>query len=131
MSGTLLIDTNVISFILKGDTRAARYSSQLVGNALAISFMTLAELDRWAIAHRWGERKKAQLDHYLTQFVVLPVDRLLCEQWAKVSDQAARDGKPIQCADAWIAATAILYDIPLVTHNPKDFKHITGLKILH
>lgn len=41
-----------------------------------------------------------------------------------------RRKQPISTADAWIAATALSYDLKLVTHNPKDFRGIPGLRIL-
>ena len=31
--------------------------------------------------------------------------------------------------DAWIAATARTYGLPLVTHNPRDFSDIEGLDV--
>jgi hypothetical protein len=34
------------------------------------------------------------------------------------------------CADAWIAATAVLNRVPLLTHNLKDYKDIDGLELL-
>lgn len=37
---------------------------------------------------------------------------------------------PISAADAWIAATALLYGVPLVTHNRKDFEGIDGLVVI-
>jgi predicted nucleic acid-binding protein len=43
---------------------------------------------------------------------------------------ATRKGRPIQVADAWIAATALLYGIPLVTHNPADFAGVDGLRLI-
>lgn len=33
-------------------------------------------------------------------------------------------------ADAVIAATALVYQIPLVTRNTDDFKHVAGLQII-
>ena len=47
---TVLLDTNIVSFVFKRDTRAAAYAPQLQGNRLAISFMTAAELFQWAFA---------------------------------------------------------------------------------
>jgi tRNA(fMet)-specific endonuclease VapC len=44
----VLLDTDVVSFILKGDTRAAGYMPLLTGNHLALSFMTVAELFQWS-----------------------------------------------------------------------------------
>ena len=39
----LLLDTDVVSFILKGDSRANKYSHIIQGNRLALSFMTVAD----------------------------------------------------------------------------------------
>jgi predicted nucleic acid-binding protein len=36
-------------------------------------------------------------------------------------------GRRIECADAWIAATALLYDAPLITHNRADYLGAPGL----
>jgi len=36
----------------------------------------------------------------------------------------------IKLPDAIIAATALSYDLTLVTHNTKDFKNIKGLKLI-
>lgn len=43
----LLLDTIVVSYLLKGDTRAAAYAPLLEGNRLVLSFMTVAELFEW------------------------------------------------------------------------------------
>jgi hypothetical protein len=48
MSGVLL-DTDVVSFLFKNHPLAARYDSELTDRHLLVSFMTIAELDRWAI----------------------------------------------------------------------------------
>ena len=37
--------------------------------------------------------------------------------------------KNMKLGDAIIAATALEYDIPLVTRNESDFKHIAGLDL--
>ncbi len=50
--------------------------------------------------------------------------------WAKIQAQARQLGRPVSVGDAWIAATALLYDAPLVTHNPDEFKDVAGLSII-
>jgi predicted nucleic acid-binding protein len=50
-----------------------------------ISFMTVAELDRWVLEARWGETRRQRLREYLERFVVLPYDRDLCTKWAEVT----------------------------------------------
>ncbi len=41
---TVLLDTDVVSFLLKGDSRAEAYVPHLQDRRLALSFMTVAEL---------------------------------------------------------------------------------------
>jgi tRNA(fMet)-specific endonuclease VapC len=45
-------------------------------------------------------------------------------------NEARRQGRPLQAADAWIAATALIQDIPLVTHNRRHYDGIRGLTVL-
>jgi predicted nucleic acid-binding protein len=95
----VLIDTDIASFIFKGSNYADPYSPLLSGQELAISFMTIAELFQWSIVRQWGDRRLVQLEQYLSNYLVIPVDQSLCRQWA------------------------IRHDLPLVTHNTsKIFK---------
>lgn len=126
----VLIDTNVLSYIFKGDSRAAAYAPHLDGRLLVISFMTVAELYRWALKRNWGPERRASLNQSLTNFVVHPFDRDLCRHWAEVSDGAQRCGRTVSCSDAWIAATALAHRIPVVTHNPKHFAGIRELQVI-
>ena len=48
-SNHCVVDTDVISFIFRADTRAAFYRDDLSGRQPGISFQTLAELRRWAL----------------------------------------------------------------------------------
>ena len=77
---TLIIDTDVISFLLKGDTRARLYRPHLQDKTLALSFMTVAELYQWAYVRNWGERKLARLEEQLHRYVIVPFDNELCKQ---------------------------------------------------
>jgi predicted nucleic acid-binding protein len=39
-------------------------------------------------------------------------------------------GRRIDCADAWIAATALLTGAPLITHNRNDYLGVPGLTLI-
>jgi len=130
MKDAVVVDTDVVSYILKRDTRAQPYSQHLTGKIVVMSFMTLAELYRWAEERNWGERRKQQMEQYVRNFVVYGYNRDLCRTWAQVMASAKRKIRKLLCADGWIAATAILYDIPLVTHNRRDFEHVSGLRLI-
>jgi predicted nucleic acid-binding protein len=56
-----IVDTDVVSMLFKGDTRALAYRPHITGRLLGISFMTLAELERWPLERKWGQGRKLEL----------------------------------------------------------------------
>lgn len=127
---TCIVDTNVVSFLLKRDTRAQLYRAQLAGKVLALSFMTVAELYQWAYVRDWGKPRLAALEQHLRSYVIVPYDNELCRHWARICWTRQKIGRPISVQDAWIAATAVRHGYPLVTHNRADFCDIAGLEIV-
>lgn len=124
-------DTGVASFIFKNDSRASFYEAQLIGLLPVVSFMTIAEMDAWALRHQWGPTRTARMEAFLqSRFTIVIADRGLCRLWAEVTTACLRAGRPIQTADAWIAATAIQLNAPLFTHNQADFAAVPGLAIV-
>jgi tRNA(fMet)-specific endonuclease VapC len=127
---TVIVDTDVVSFLMKGDTRAAVYRPHLEGRIVALSFMTVAELYQWAYVRHWGMRKVARLEEHMRKYVIVPYDGDMCKAWARVCVDRQRLGRPISVQDAWIAATALRHGCPLVTHNRHDFAGIPGLELI-
>ena len=130
MIASVVVDTDVVSFLYKQDTRAEDYRAHLDGRLLTVSFMTVAALYRWTVERNWGERRKQDLERFLRRFTVIEVSGALCMQWAVATDSARRSGRPIETADSWIAATALLYGLPLVTHNRGDYAGVSGLQVI-
>jgi predicted nucleic acid-binding protein len=130
MPSGAVVDTDVLSYLFRNDTRAEIYRPHLTGTFLAVSFMTIAELEQWALLRQWGPARQERLAEFLDQFSIILVDLPLCRTWAEVSNQARRNGRPIQSADAWIAATAITLGVPLVTNNWDDFAGVADLALL-
>jgi len=56
MMNVVLLDTDVVSFLFKGDSRAKAYAPFLRDQRQALSFMTVAELFQWAEIRKWGPR---------------------------------------------------------------------------
>lgn len=125
-----VVDTDVISYLFRGDSRAELFRDSLEGEPLAVCFMTVAELDRWALQRNWGTPRLERMAAFLERFAIVLPDRTLCRTWAMVADGARRKGRTIHTADAWIAATAIALGVPLVTNNRADFAGVDGLTIL-
>jgi len=127
---TVAVDTDIVSFAFKKDTRAQLYRRHLTGRLQVISFMTLAELDAWARARQWGQARRDKLERHLQRFAVVYADCDLCRWWADVTEGARAKGRPIDKADAWHAALALSLAVPLVTHKPGDYAGVDGLTIL-
>ena len=124
----LVLDTNIVSYLMRGDSRAVAYRRHFEGKTLAISFMTVGELYEGAYRRGWAEKKFRILREQLKTYVVIPFSPVLCETWGRL--RAERRNQPIAVDDGWIAATALAYECPLVTHNPTDFADIAGLQIV-
>lgn len=126
-----VVDTDVLSFYFKSDSRFERYASELEGKQLIVSFMTLAELQLWQEIKNWGDRRRNALKQILDeQFVIYPVDKELCNYWASLTAEAIRSGRVLKSSDAWIAATAVKLGAPLVSHNGKDFEYLSNLQLI-
>ena len=130
MSAAAIVDTDVFSFWLKGDTRGDRYDADARGKTLCLSFMSVAELKRWSLSRGWGAAKRRLLEEQIARFVVLPYDDPMADAWARITHTRAGAGRPIECADGWIAATAVRHNVPLFTHNAKHYAGIAGLTVI-
>src|SRR5688500_6835035 len=125
-----VVDTDVASYLFKRDTPAQIFRPYLLNSIPLPSFMTVAELQHWALHRYWGTRQRQELEDFVGQCTIVFVDRPMCQRWAKVVDRARRRGRPIQVADAWIAATAISLGVPLLSHNRDDFLGVDTLRLL-
>lgn len=125
----IVLDTDVVSFLFKADSRAQLYLPHLDNRQWFISFMTEAELEQWALLANWSEKRVEWLRLFLERFAIVPSSHDLVLKWAEAMVAARRNGRRIETADAWIAATALLYDAPLLTHNKADYLGAPGLRL--
>ena len=124
----LLLDTNIVSYFFKQHTIWSLYFPMAIGRDLAVSFQTVAEMEEGSIVANWSVQRRRRMEAFLQQFSIFQSTPIMNSWWAYV--RAYRHSQPISATDAWIAATALSYDLDLVTHNPKDFRGIPGLRVL-
>jgi tRNA(fMet)-specific endonuclease VapC len=126
----VVVDTDVVSFLFKNDSRAQLYLPLMRNRDLLVSFMTEAELEQWILLAKWGVDRVRRFRTFMTGFASVPSSRDLILQWAEVMVAARANGRRIEAADAWIAATTLLYNATLITHNPKDYLGVPNLRVL-
>ncbi len=126
----VVVDTNVVSYIHNGHTLAKLYKPYLLGAQTFISFQTLAEMSYGAKVKGWGLRRLKDLETALSGYTLIHTNEALVNRWCDVRAGVLKLGRHIDAADAWIAATALELDIPLVTHNARDFQYVDGLVVI-
>jgi hypothetical protein len=65
----VVVDTDVVSLVFKGDWRAPIYLQSLSGRDLLVSFMTEAELERWILQAKWGPARVTRFRIFMKRFV--------------------------------------------------------------
>jgi len=125
----ILLDTNIVIYLTGSTNWKEDYLPLVQGKRLHISFMTLAELLEHGYHKKLSERRIQLLAQTLKHdHTVLPYNEDVCYCFGWIRHQ--RRNKPISVPDALIAATALVYELPLVTHNAKDFEGIDRLDVI-
>jgi predicted nucleic acid-binding protein len=131
---TYLLDTNVVSEWAKPRPNKAvvEFLASAEEDALFLSVITVAELRRGVDLLPNG-RRRAALDEWLKNDLIerfddriLGIDRDVANAWGSIIAQAERRGRIPGVMDAWIAATAEVQGLIVVTRNVADFKPLLG-----
>ena len=127
---SFLLDTNVVSEWVKPrpDPGVIAWLAEVDEDRVFLSVVTLAEL-RHGIERLPAGRRRARLDVWLRDELplrfenrLLPIDELVADRWGMVISQREANGRPIGAMDAFIAATATVHGLALVTRNEPDFE---------
>ena len=127
----LLLDTNVVSILFKPDHPLHLRCFEIVaGEQWFISFMTRSELLLWPKINRWGAARRDELTKHVDLSTTLFPDQDTCLVWTDIVAQSRASGRPITTADAWVAAAALQWDVPLVTADHRDFEHLDNVTLI-
>lgn len=66
---------------------------------------------------------------FLSRFPLIAPDLAIAWQASRLSRMLRTKGAPIGDHDLWIAATALVREMPLVTRNPRHFDRVPGLQV--
>jgi predicted nucleic acid-binding protein len=133
-----LVDTNVISEERKkskANTGVRAFFKQAIEDEtlIFISVVTVGELRRGveSIRYRGDVRQANQLEKWLDNLMaeyqdhILDINQDIAQLWGRL-----RAPHPENALDKQIAATALIYELTVVTRNHKDFVK-TGVRVLN
>jgi tRNA(fMet)-specific endonuclease VapC len=125
-----LLDTSVcIEFLRVGSARMlARMRSHPIDD-IAISTITLAELQFGVAKSASPARNELILAQFCAAIGILPFDHIAAETYGIVRAALERAGTPIGPLDTLIAAHALAASLTLVTNNEREFQRANGLRV--
>ena len=123
-----LLDTTVLLNYFRWNNCAqqieADYALRASGFAPTISVVTVGEMLSFAQNPAWDDKKRAKLDSFLEQCIVIDVSqRDVLEAYAQLHDVNTKTGLNIGQNDLWIAACAHAAGLAVLTSD-KDFERI-------
>ena len=127
---TYALDTNIITYILKGDQGVFnRYCQEAEkGNEFIFPPIVYFEIRRWFI-ELGSKNKAAEFDEMCQAIPLGELNRQIWDVAANLYVQARKAGRPMDDADIIIAAFCLANEYALVTHNTRHFENIDGLTI--
>ncbi len=125
MTQTVLLDTSV--FIALETERALRVDPS--DWDVRISPVTLAELKTGVLAASDNQLRLMRLRtvEIAVELPLLVIDEWVADEWAALRSWLADAGRRLDVNDLWIAATAIRYEMPVVTQD-SDFFAVSGVR---
>jgi predicted nucleic acid-binding protein len=127
---SFLLDTNVVSESTKPrpNQGVVAWLAGVDEESVFLSVITLTEL-RYGVERLASGRKRRRLDRWLQQELplrfegrILPIDALVADTCGKLAAHTESVGRPIEARDAFIAATAQIHRLTLVTRNARHFE---------
>lgn len=122
-----MLDTDTVSFALRGQGRVATRLLDHRPSEICMSSITLAEL-RYGADMRRSRKLHGLIDAFAEAMAVVPFDRVAADRFGVVAASLARKGAPIGGFDTLIAAHALALRLTLVTNNSKHFDRVAGLR---
>lgn len=120
----MLCDSNILIYAADpDDTRCAPFAER---DDAAIASVSRIEVLGFPGFGNLSEDRRARLHDIVASIVESELNERVIQRAI-----ALRQQKKMSLADAVFVATALAHDLPLVTRNVEDFKHVAGLKLIN
>src|SRR6266508_260857 len=122
-----LLDSDWCIQSLRRHAGAVNVIRQVRGGGIAVSWITIAEVYEGAF---WSPNPQSLLmafRHFFSPLKVFNLDDPIAERLAEIRANLRRRGELIPDPDLFIAATALAYDLTLLTFNRSHFERVPDL----
>lgn len=117
----MIIDSNIIIYYI--DPSQIKLQNYLTANINSLTVSAISHLEVLGY-HKISAQDKTDFANFFKSIKTKGINKPIVEQAILLRQQ-----KKMSVGDAIIAATALIYNQPLLT-NEGDFKHIVGLTII-
>lgn len=124
-----LIDTDWAIHYLNDHPGVIQRLGELQDDGLALSIISLAELDEGVCYSRDPEGDERALQDFLRGVTVLGIDEAICQIFGRERGRLCAAGMLVGDFDLLIGATALRHNLTLLTNNRRHFERIEGLRI--
>lgn len=129
MPALYLLDTNTVSYVLKGNfPRVRQRLGRILMEQVAISVVTEAEL-RFGVARKPESTNiKIAVEEFLLRVSILPWDSRAARHYSELRAAIEKSGQPMGNLDLMIAAQAVAAGATLVSSDA-SFRRLKQLKV--
>ena len=128
-----LIDSDWVIDHLANVPQAVRLLERLASDRIAISIVSYMEAYQGIGRSPHPQQAQNQFQTFIESVPILPFSPAVARRCARLREELQSQGKRVntRALDLIIAATALEYDLTLVTRNIQDFQDIPDLEIYH
>ncbi len=132
-----LLDTMVIAEYQKPapDAKVIDWLTSQLEESLYMSVLTFGEIEK-GIARLPASKRKTNLEVFLENLVarfdrrIIDLDIATLRRWGRLTGNLEKKGRVLPIIDSLLAATALEYDLTIITRNTADFT-ATGARVLN
>lgn len=118
----MILDSNIVIYAFQPQYRASSLDNFLLHGEFSVSDVTRLEvMGYW----RNSDAEFKQFELFFNATHILSISSDIIDYAIQL-----RRKRSMGLADAMIAATALIHQLPLVTHNTRDFQWITELELI-
>ena len=130
MGATYLIDSNIAIYLLNGslNEKALNFMKPIINDSYSLSVITKIELLGFTFS---DAGKFSETQNFIDDGALIGLTDEVVTKTIELRQTFKIKPNRRTVPDAIIAATAMVFDLTLISRNDKDFKSITGLKYIN